>query len=218
MKWHCLLLIGFQCLGGFLFAQFNKGSSLLPHHAQVQYAGNIGFVSAGIGYATKNEKLQADLYYGYLPKRIGGTTIHSITGKFTASLIDRNYRKADISFLNLGFLVNYAFGDQYFLFSPDNYPYNYYRFPTAAFVGLVVGGSYKKGPYNFYYEVVAADRDMISFANNPSSIKFTEIWSFGAGVKMKLRKNKGKQRVLIGNNIPPASGSPEEIAAYSCNW
>jgi hypothetical protein len=216
MKWHYLFLTGFLCLGSMAFAQFNKGNGLLPHHAQLQFAGNIGFVSAGIGYATKNEKLQADLYYGYLPKGIGGTTIHSITGKFSASLIDKSYRKSDVSFLNLGFLVNYAFGNQYFLFSPANYPYNYYRFPTAAFVGLVVGGAYKKGNYNFYYEVVGADRDMISFVNNPSSVKFTEIWSFGAGVKMKLRKSKGKQIINIGHILSPEK-ELRDVPAYSIN-
>ncbi len=216
MKWHYLFLAGLVCFGRPALTQINKGNSLLPHHAQLQFAGNIGFVSAGIGYATKNEKLQADLYYGYLPKSIGGTTIHSITGKFTAGLIDRRYRKADVSFLNLGFLVNYAFGDQYFLFSPANYPYNYYRFPTAAFAGLVAGGAYRKGNYKFYYEVVGADRDMISFVNNPSSIKFTEIWSFGAGVKVKLRKSRAKQTLNIGKGIP-LSKDLQEMQAYTFN-
>jgi hypothetical protein len=44
--------------------------------------GGTGFVAVGVGYSNKNQKLEGDLYYGYLPENIGGVRIHSLSAKF----------------------------------------------------------------------------------------------------------------------------------------
>ena len=54
-------------------AQFKK---IVPHYAKLQFAGGIGFLSAGIGYQSKNKRLQYDLMYGYVPESLGGVEIH----------------------------------------------------------------------------------------------------------------------------------------------
>jgi hypothetical protein len=70
---HFFLLV----ITGKIFAQ-KKGFKIKPpDHIKVQYAGGIGFISIGAGYSTKNQKLEGDLSYGYLPKSVGGIRIHS---------------------------------------------------------------------------------------------------------------------------------------------
>ena len=57
--------------------------ALIPDHGTLQFAGGIGFLSGGIGYDSKTKRIQTDILYGYVPQKLGGVTIHSITGKFT---------------------------------------------------------------------------------------------------------------------------------------
>ena len=49
-------------------AQKKSSNISPPDHLMIQYAGGIGFMSIGAGYSNKNQKLEADFYYGYLPK------------------------------------------------------------------------------------------------------------------------------------------------------
>lgn len=48
-------------------------------------------------------------------------------------------RKVFLEPLVVGALANYSFGKQYFAFNPDNYPYSYYKFPTALSAAVLVG-------------------------------------------------------------------------------
>ena len=74
-----MLLFFLLVTTGKLFAQ-KKGFKISPpDHIKIQYAGGMGFISIGAGYSTKNQKLEGDLYYGYLPESIGGVSIHSIS-------------------------------------------------------------------------------------------------------------------------------------------
>jgi hypothetical protein len=122
-----------------------KPNNILPDHIKLQYAGGIGFIALGAGYESKKGKTEGDFFYGYLPKKIGGVEIHAITGKFTWSPFKIiNKGSVQIKPLSLGVLFNYTFGEQYFLFSPDNYPYSYYNYPTALHAGFFIGGQIKK--------------------------------------------------------------------------
>lgn len=166
-----------------------------PGHINVQYAGGMGFISIGTGYSTKNEKLDADLFYGYLPESIGGTTIHSISGKITwVPLHPLPIKKYQLEPLMTGLIVNYSFGKQYFSFDPPNYPYRYYSFPTAIhsaiFLGSRVGYNFPPQSFvkrmSFYYEVLSFDREILSFVSNTKSLKVTDIVTLSLGVKINI--------------------------------
>lgn len=183
------------CLG-FLFLQGAQGQNrlgkYLPDHAKLQFAGGIGFLSAGVGYASKKDKLHTDLYYGYVPRSLGGIAIHSLTGKVTWSPVKQvNRGYTSIRPLTAGMLLNYTFGKQYFGFKPENYPYDYYGHPTnmhlAAFLGGAADYSLNKKSrirkIGIYYEVITYDVELLSYLNNRNALNLTDIFSLSLGLR-----------------------------------
>jgi hypothetical protein len=172
-----------------------KRNKLLPDHIKIQFAGGIGFFSLGAGYSSANEKFEGDFYYGYVPESIGGLTIHSLTSKITWLPV----KAIPVYGLRLkpfttGLLINYTFGKQYFGFTPDNYPYNYYNHPTNLHIGFFLGGqlrnTYKPQKkikqMALYYELITFDTELISFVKNTRTIKIHDIINLGLGLKANL--------------------------------
>ncbi|MET0638372.1 MAG: hypothetical protein ABWZ25_20250 [Chitinophagaceae bacterium] len=162
-------------------------SPLLPDHLNLQFAGAIGLVSAGFGYETKNHRLQGDFLYGYVPERAGGIDIHSVSAKLTWAAVSSQLRKdIRVDWLTTGVLVNYVFGKQYFLFNPKRYPFTYYGFPTAAHVGVSVGGGIYFKKLGLYYELGTTDRYIMSYIESPDAISFTDIFNVGFGARYSI--------------------------------
>lgn len=174
-----------------------KGFSIKPpDHLKIQYAGGMGFISIGGGYSTKKQKLEADVYYGYLPKSIGGVSIHSISGKVTwIPIRPVSIKKYQVEPLMTGLVVNYSFGKQYFSFDPPYYPYRYYSFPTAIhsalFLGSRIGFNLPTNTFvrrlSLYYEILSFDREFISLVSNPKSLQVTDIVTLSLGIRVSLQ-------------------------------
>jgi len=168
-----------------------KFSRLAPHHVKLQFAGSIGFLSGGFGYESARKKLQYDFFYGYVPEKIGGVAIHSVTGKMTWILISKQLKKGlRIDPLITGFLVNYTFGKQYFLFKTPYYPGFYYGFPTAAHLGIFIGSNIKKNRLGLYYELGTHAKDLASYVTNTRTLDFVDILNIGIGARLDLHKDK----------------------------
>jgi len=184
-------LLVFGLIKSHSLAQTNKFKKKLPDHIKLQYAGGIGFLSIGAGYSNKKDKLEGDLFYGYLPRSIGGVRINSLSGKFTwipYHLLVRNKYKLEP--LMMGLLINYNFGRQYFGFDPDKYPYRYYSFPTAINTAIFAGSGFdlnKPGRLSFYYEVLCFDRDLLSLVDNPKSLNISDVLTLSFGVKINVK-------------------------------
>ena len=189
-----MIIFFLSLLTGTLAAQ-EKNFNIKPDHIKIQYAGGTGFVAFGAGYSNKNQKLEADLYYGYLPKNIGGVTIHSISAKFIWIPVHTiKGKKLWLDPLMTGIVANYSFGDQYFAFDPPNYPYHYYSFPTSIHTALLLGSrigtnfpphTFMKS-ISFYYELLGFDRDIISLASNSKSLHVSDIITLSFGIKVKI--------------------------------
>jgi hypothetical protein len=178
------------CLGLMAGARdTSRRHKLLPDHVKVQFAGGIGFTSIGVGYQSRSEKLEGDLYYGYVPRSVGGVQIHALSGKVTWYPLKKvGWRSFELRPLSVGGLVSYTFGKQYFLFSPENYPFSYYDFPTALHGGAFVGGRIDKAigggrKVGLYYELGSNDREIISYLNNRESLNLTDILNLAIGIK-----------------------------------
>jgi hypothetical protein len=171
-----------------------KENRILPDHIKLQFAGGIGFFSLGIGYDNRNTKLEGDFIYGYVPKKIGGITIHTISSKITWFPLKKiEIKSLAVKPLAFGLLVNYTFGKQYFLFSPENYPYNYYDHPTALHFGGFMGGQISKALYDkrlkqlaFYYELITYDVELLSYLGNRKSLNLKDIFNVALGIKFSL--------------------------------
>jgi hypothetical protein len=176
------------------YGQDSTRHRLWPHQYMLQYAGGIGTVAIGAGYINRKQWLEGDIFYGYIPQSAEGVTIHAFTGKFTASLIRIHKDNYQIKPLRTGVLVSYTPGKQYFGFSPENYPFDYYRFPTSLHAGAFVGGQFTKKQshakhrqFGFYYELITFDRELISYLNNRKSLAIADIINIGIGCKLVAR-------------------------------
>ncbi len=191
-------LTGFFLLSNHVvWAQQRFLKKLVPHHAVVQHSGGIGYFAIGAGYSTRNNKLSGELLYGYLPKSIGGVEIHSATVKLQwipLKIIEK--QKLFLKPLITGILINHSFGDQYFGFNPDNYPYSYYKFPTSLNAALVLGSEIglqrpkaaTVRAVSFYYELIVFDRELISFVTNSKHIHLDDILTLGLGIRVHFRR------------------------------
>lgn len=106
--------------------------------------------------------------------------------------------------------MNYTFGDQYYLFTPNKYTPGYYGFSTALIFGLFAGGSVEyplRGRINsagFYYEVGTTDKQLASFVVNLHTIRPQDIFSLAIGIKLGIedKRKKAPQQV------------PEKVTVY----
>lgn len=166
----------------------------MPHHAKAQFAGGIGFLSVGAGYANRKGKLEGDLFYGYVPQSAGGLDIHALTAKVAWWPIKAlPISKVELKPLAAGLLVNYTFGKQYFAFNPRYYPFNYYDHPTAVHAGVFIGSQLQTKVRNkvikqwaVYYELVTFDVELVSYLGNTHSLSPADILSLGIGVKARF--------------------------------
>jgi len=189
-----MILFFLLIITGTVSAQ-KKSFKISPDHIKVQTAGGIGIIAIGAGYSTNNQKLEADIYYGYLPKSIGGVRIHSVSAKFVWIPIKSvGGKKFILEPLTTGVVVNYSFGKQYFSFDPPNYPYRYYSFPTAIhsalFLGSRFGFNFPPNTFvrrlSFYYEILTYDREIISFISNTKSLQPDDIITLSLGIRIGL--------------------------------
>ena len=177
----------------FGFAQLDD--ILSPSHAKIQYAGNIGFISAGVGYTFWNEKGQTDVLVGYLPKSIGGVRIISLTAKAAYYPWDIKVGKRyEIEPIYGGVYLSYSFGSQYYTSLPEYYPRGYYWWPTALRAGLFLGGRVNKdisfGPINrlgIYYEFGTYDLKFISVMSNLDYFSITDAFDLALGLRFKFK-------------------------------
>ncbi len=167
----------------------------LPHHAKLHFAGGIGFVAIGAGYSNRKGKLEGDLFYGYLPRSIGGVTIHTLTAKGSWwPLKPVPLSRYEWKPFTTGLLINYTFGKQYFAFSPRSYSFNYYKYPTALHAGLHLGTGLQtktKGKglikgWGLLAELVTYDVEVASYAVNSGSLRLPDIVGLGFGLQARF--------------------------------
>lgn len=167
----------------------------VPNHFKLQFAGNIGFMSGGPGYASKNKTLETDLMFGFLPRKFGGDALITITAKTTYSPwripLKNTYYIAPFS---LGAYLSYTFGSQFDSKWPSYYPSGYYWWATsirpAAYIGGKVGRDFKvnrqRKTFELYYELGSYDLLMISYIQNREYLKLSDIVNLSFGLKMGL--------------------------------
>jgi len=159
----------------------------VPDYAKLQFAGNIGFLSFGIGYELFNNRLQSDILYGYVPYSIGGATIHTISQKNTFVLYEYERSRYIIS-PTAGFSTNFETGNNSFLILPDKYPKGYYVSNAIHFT-LFIGGKIHKTlaqqskikGLDFYVELGTVD-NYLWYKILSKEVKMKDISSLALGM------------------------------------
>lgn len=168
----------------------------IPDHAKLQFAGNIGFLSAGAGYLHGHDKLETDLLLGFVPKPVGGDHIVSLTAKTTYFPWKVNLNN-DLKLypFSVGPYLSYSFGSQFDTILPNEYPPGYYWWATSLRVGAFIGGKLEKhtdGSKRFksvavYYELGTYDLEFISYVQNRHFLDLSDVFSMALGVKFRLK-------------------------------
>ena len=165
----------------------------IPDHLKLQFAGNIGFMSGGPGYLSRNKTLETDVLFGFLPQKFGGDALVTLTAKTTYSPwripLKNSYYIVPFS---LGFYLSYTFGPQFDSKWPSYYPAGYYWWATSFRPGAYIGGKVgrdivvrkRKRGLELYYELGTYDLILISYAQNPKYLSPGKIVNLALGVKM----------------------------------
>lgn len=162
-------------------------------HVKLQFAGSIGFISPAVGVSWAKDKIESDLFFGYLPKKVGGEHIVMLTLKntYTPFSIEPKNSKLTIYPLSIGGFLNYTFGNQYETFWPDYYPTGYYWWDSAIRLGFFLGGSVaipvKNKSFDSisgYYELGTNDLYLISYVQNLKYFEPYDILNLAIGVKI----------------------------------
>lgn len=152
-----------------------------PDHAKLQLAGNIGFLSPGVGYAW-GRRLEGDLFFGWVPEAVGGTDIFSVTGKLTWAPWSIEPRPWSIRPITAALQLTYTFGDQYFVI-PD-YPFP----PTALRAGIALGAEVRRPlgrrSLGIYFELVALDMGLVYWLSNRDALGPTDVFSVAVGARL----------------------------------
>lgn len=176
------------------YASFSQEKSFSPYHAKLQYAGSIGFASVGVGRSFFHEKLETDLFMGYLPERIGGDRIWTAALKITGTpLKPVPVKPLDWQPLRIGVQLSHTFGKEYFIFEHhDKYSKGYYGFPTAVHLYLYLGGQAdftrveKLQRFGLYYEVGTSLEYLVSYIQNPRYLGPGKIFNLALGMRVRL--------------------------------
>lgn len=174
-------------------AQSKFWKSLIPDQAGLQYAGSIGFISAGAGYDLLNEKAALNFNVGYIPESLGGElTIISVKFQYKPFNIPIG-DKIIVQPFNPVFFPSYTLGQNFdFKFEKPKYQEGYYFWSSA--LRLHLGASTEVKILNkpdakikalsLYAEANTNDLYLLSWFQNRTYTPFYRMFKMGYGVKM----------------------------------
>ena len=172
--------------------------ALIPTHTKMQFAGNMGLLSFGIGWDYgKRNQWETDIFLGFLPKYDSDRAKLTLTLKqnyIPWSLTIKNGPFA-IEPLTCGMYLNTIFGDEFWTNEPDRYPKGYYGFSSKvrihAFLGqrltlnIAPQHRFNARAITLFYELSTSDLYIISAFTN-RYLKPHDYLSLSFGIKLQF--------------------------------
>ena len=193
MRKKLIFSILLAVLSSATFAQRRFFKVIEPDHVNLQYAGSIGFLSAGAGYDLFNEKAELSFHIGFVPQNMGGDlTIAAVKFHYKPFKIPVG-NKILIKPFNPVFFPSYTFGDNFdFKFEKPQYRNGYYFWSSAlrlhigasTEVKLLSKPTSKIKDLSIYAEANTNDLYAISWFPNRTSVPFYKMFRLGYGVKV----------------------------------
>ena len=159
----------------------------------IQFAGNIGLLSAGPGYSFLRDRMDAELLYGLVPGFEHQSSIHILTAKFSYRPWKFDLGKGYLlEPLKLGTGFSYSIGPQFHTSWPGRYPDGYYWWTTSLRLTPFLGPTLSRkvgGGFSFikrvqlYSELGTNDLALVSFITN-KKLGLTEIWNIALGTRL----------------------------------
>lgn len=166
------------------------GKLMRPDYVNLQYAGNLGLGSVGLGYISDNHKHHLGINYGYLPSFVNSTQVHTFS--FKSGFHFKKKKLSEKAFFNpyMGTHLLYSVTDNTYLKFPSYYPSDYYytnAFHLAPFVGLKVGS--RKSITRFsYVEIGSLDSYLFNWLKYKRS-KFVDCINVCMGISIPINQN-----------------------------
>ena len=173
--------------------------ALIPTQFVVQYAGNMGLLSGGVGWDYgKNRQWETDLMIGFLPKYNSNSVKVTLTLKenFTPWRIQLKENKLDLHPLSCGIYLNTILGSDFWGSQPDRYPDNYYshlstKIRINAFIGQRLEWEipdnrrkYSKS-IMFFYELSTYDLRLRALFVG-EGLGLNDIFSLSLGIRLRV--------------------------------
>jgi hypothetical protein len=176
-------------------AQKTLTSKLIPDQAIIQYAGSIGYLSAGIGYNLFKERSTLSFHYGHVPLNKGGE-LNILAVKFDYKPISIKI-KDQLIFrpINPLFFLSYTLGKDFGLkFDQNQYAKGYYFWSPALREHIGINSEIEfLGDKNstfksisVYAEANTNDLYLISWYENRTSTPIYDIFHLGLGLKFSF--------------------------------
>jgi hypothetical protein len=169
-------------------------SRYLPDHAGLQYAGSIGYVSAGAGYDVMRKSARMSFHYGFVPEAKGGRLNIVATKLAFKTMSFRLSERTRINPLDAGIMISYHFGSNFRSRWPNyRYPEGYYWWKTSLRAHLLVESFFTVDlkekffkSFTTYVEFNSNDLYIVSYLQNRSSLSLRDIVKIGYGVRMNF--------------------------------
>lgn len=174
-----------------------RWEKLIPNQAVLQYAGSIGFLSAGIGWHYgKNDHWESEFLVGFLPKFKSDEVSSTFTLKERyVPWHCRVHRRWTIEPLTAGVFFNFIGGEDFWRRQPSRYPKSYYWFSTKVRTNIFLGQRLRFSiPRNHrllhqavsvYYEISTCDLYLASKFTN-KDFPWSETLSLAFGVRWEM--------------------------------
>ena len=174
------------------FSAYTQESSwmnkLVPDFVQMQYAGNIGLASGGIGYTLHKDLIQISLLNGYTPAAIAGKSVNTIALRGTFDVVRVPINNVSIiGYVGLGCNFETS-GRSFYTSLPERYPKKYHNLSavhaTAALGGrihLPLGEREGQG-LDLYGETGTLDTYMYYYFKN-KNLSLTHLFSAALGLR-----------------------------------
>ena len=176
-------------------------ANLIPDYSKLQFAGGMGVLSAGVGWAYgRKDKWETDVFIGFLPRFQGkdGHATFTLKENFYPWKIKLNHEDRYSSWtlepFSVSLYINKIFGDgEFWTRQPDRYPQKYYVLATNLRFNLSFGQRINfalKNPrfantVSFFYEVGTNDLYVICAIQN-RTLKLHDIFSLSLGLKFQI--------------------------------
>lgn len=200
MKTYHIKLITILLLASVnIFAAGNKEQKLINKifkidYVNMQYAGNLGLGSVGLGYVSVNNKSTLGFSYGYLPEFINNVEVHTFSLKRVFHISKHRFSKNLLGRGYMGTNIILSKTKNTYIKFPDHFPSKYY-FANAVHFAPFIGAKFdniltnKKRIFRYpYIEIGTIDYYLFN------SIKYKQLnlvdcLNVSMGVSFFINKN-----------------------------
>lgn len=175
-----------------------KWSNLIPAHFKIQYAGNMGFMSVGVGWDYgRRRQWETDIMIGYIPRY--ATDQGKITFSFKQNYIPWSFQIKNSNWafepLECGIYLNTLPYKEFWYRNPKRYGKGYYEYCSRMRVNIFAGQRLSFDiPNNkrhfvksvtAFYEVSSYDMMLITAFQN-KTLKANQYLTLSVGLKFQI--------------------------------